>query len=941
MVSYHIKQLADLCSEHRITPKIVFVPSVQAGSALGTALARNGTDWINLRFCTPEDVAREISEPAFLARGWSPLPKEADLIELVPIVTDYLQSPANVYFRNQSFSQGLLRSIHRTLRALRIAGTKPEALLRQRGGHKLRAIAQLYVAFQDCLESRQWFDGPDLFSAATARLEQRPQSGTLYAILDETPLPGLAKKFVRALTRDKIRRIGRVRYGVPLPETLAVHRLSSAALMAEGDCQPAGNILSDTSKDFIGGPDIDNLELRLSIGPEIEVRNTLSRILQENWPLDTVEIVCAAPDGLNYLYDATRKIGIPTTFGAGVSILLTRPGQAIRSALNWIASDGDPQWLEALQAGRLLNVDPGSPNAFPEPLAEMARLFRQSRSTSAARLAGLGARLLTEHVSTLVESEEPARDSLVRRLEQLAAHCKAEGSARTMAGALLDVIENHRFEARSPKPGHLNVVPLDRAGFAARSHVFILGLDNASFPGAPGEDPLLLDRERSRISGELEMLRTRPIAQTWHLIRVLGLAPQITLSASIFRLADGQESEPASLFHHLRKVTSTEPAVDRLLSETGSVLPEIEAWKLAWARNRGNPDAMKPVSPWLFQGERAERDRKEQSFTRFKGLTGAESGILDSSETVWSASRLETLARCPYRYFWRYVLEIDPPEEEGLDPTRWLSPLEFGSLLHGLYQKFMTGLQDRDRPPTVERDMDRMLELLQELVEQTAQTIPPPNPLSFEVDVARLEAAARVFIAEESKRPADQKPRGFEVSFGFDAVGGLNHPDPVALELGDITIRLRGLIDRVDQTDDGYIIWDYKTGSAIPYDESNLLGGGIHLQWALYAHALEEILAKRQADGPILSGYYFASDREHGRKMLSVPPGKEELGNMLRPIIGLATKGALPPIQKTPQCMFCDYKMICERDRMLPKDVFSGPDTDPDLIELATEWLSS
>ena len=909
---------------------------MQAGSALGTALALDGTNWINLRFATPEDIAREISEPRFLADGWSPLPKDADLVELVSIVTDFLASPENVYFRNQPLSKGLIRSIHRTLRALRIAGTRPESLLKQRGSHKLRAIAQLYVAYRDCLESHQWFDGPDLFSSALTIIELNPRSSCEYAILDETPLPGLAKQFVRKLTRNKVKRVGRYAYGVPTPETLAAHVFAEADLVSDPEVQPAGLAFLDKGAEG----KIENLRLRTSTGPEIEIRNTLSLVLEGQWPLDTIEIACATPDYLNYAYDAIRAIGLPATFGTGVSILQTRPGQVLRAALNWISS-GDSAWVRSLTAGRLLNINPGDLDDRSTAVGQMELLMQQVGSTSASVIAKLLARLLVDHVTTLAESEEPARDSLVQRLEELADHVKTEGMPDITAWALLEVLQNHRFDAHSPKPGFLNIVPLERAGFSGRAQIFLLGLDNSSFPGAPSEDPLLLDNERYQISADLEMLRSRPIAQTWNLVRILGLSSNATLSASVFRLSDGQESEPASLFHYLKRFISAVTPIEPILAPADNA-PRINDWSLAWSRTLGSQDVLRVATPWLFQGSHAERERTIQTFTRYKGLTGADRGTLDPAGDVLSASKLETLARCPYRYFWRYVLRVEPTQEEGIDPTRWLPPLDFGSLLHELYRSFMAEQSENDQPPTVENDSDRILHLLNKIIAQTVRKLPPPNSLAFEMDVARLETAARTFLAEESKRPPYQHPRGFEVSFGFATDGGLNHPDPISLNLGDITIRLRGLIDRVDRTDRGYIVWDYKTGSAIPYDESDLLGGATHLQWALYAHALNEIMALRGSPVPIQSGYYFASDREHGRKMLATPPTKKELGQMLRPVLGLAERGSFPPLQKTNQCIHCEYKAICEKDRMLPKSTTSLPDADthPKLIELAVEWLS-
>jgi len=929
LASYQIQQLAHFCEHNRIASKVCLVPSVQSGTALGIALARSGTNWINLRFATPEDLAREIAGPQFVADGWIPLPKDADLIDLSPIVRTFLQSPQNVYFKNQSYSQGLLRSIHRTLRALRIAGVSAESLLRQRSSHKMRAIAQLYVAYQDSLEERRWFDGPDLFSAATAKMEEGTDTNHVYAILDETPLPGLARTFVQTLTGGNLTRIGRTDYGVSAPETVAAHSFRSLTINANAPIQPAGNLFTHNTPSDIG-----NVDFSFSTGPQGEIHDALSRTVQKSWPLDRVEIVCTTPDLLRYAYDTTRKQAIPATFGAGISILQTRPGQATRALLHLVAT-GAHEWADALTAGRLLNVDEGVSKLIKEALA-LSTLHK----TPVSDVTDLCLRLLNEHVSTLIEIEEPATESLIHRLEQLSSACQADGSATAIAESLLDAVANHRFGSQAPRSGHLNVVPLDRAGFANREHTLILGLDSGSFPGSPGEDPLLLDRERSALSDDIEMLRTRPIANTWHLIRLLGIAPHVTVSASTYSPADGQESEPASIYAHLQAVVDVDPQRNTLLPQHPNQSADPDTWKLTWAKQQGSLEGFAPRTPWLVQGVLADEERSARSFTRFKGIATPPTDVL-GGDLVWSASRLETLARCPSRYFWRYVLEIDPPEEERADETKWLSPLDFGSLLHDLFYRFMESRTERATPPTVEQDTDAILEHLQRLIDKAAQVIPPPNPLAFEVDVARLQTAARVFIAEESKRSKDHRPRGFEVSFGFDKSDGLNHPDPVSLPLGNIMVQLRGLIDRVDRTPDGYTIWDYKTGSAIPYDESDLLGGGQHLQWALYAHAFAAM--QDIPDGGISSGYYFASDREHGRKMQAEPPSRDELGELLSPVIGLAEAGAYPPIQKTPQCMFCDYKSICEKDRMLPRSIVSGPDEaiDPVIVERATQWLST
>ena len=55
-----------------------------------------------------------------------------------------------------------------------------------------------------------------------------------------------------------------------------------------------------------------------------------------------------------------------------------------------------------------------------------------------------------------------------------------------------------------------------------------------------------------------------------------------------------------------------------------------------------------------------------------------------------SATRLELLAKCPFGYFLRHVLKVKPPEEVDFDRSRWLDPLQRGSLIHEILCAFMT-----------------------------------------------------------------------------------------------------------------------------------------------------------------------------------------------------------------------------------------------------------
>ena len=67
-----VAQLARLCTAHRTRAKWVFVPAHSIGRTLGERLALAGTDWLNLRFVTPLDIALCMGAPFLVERGTEP-----------------------------------------------------------------------------------------------------------------------------------------------------------------------------------------------------------------------------------------------------------------------------------------------------------------------------------------------------------------------------------------------------------------------------------------------------------------------------------------------------------------------------------------------------------------------------------------------------------------------------------------------------------------------------------------------------------------------------------------------------------------------------------------------------------------------------------------------------------------------------------------------------
>ena len=1009
MSSYPIAQLSAFCSAHPISTKVLFVPSEQAGQTLVAALASSGSSWLNLHVTTPSGWAERVSSPHLHAEGRTPLPPDADRFFLDELIARALKRVPESPFTSTPISPGLARSFLRTLRTLRRAGIDPDHLEHTSDKTaRTHLLAALYREYLALLEVKGFYDSATCFEYAIHLLAQSgPSQDTFHAILDETPLSGLAFKYLKTLISNGIYRIGRPNLGTPPPDHSAAVRFPDAPFPKAERAQPGpgGNLLLNG----LTPEHCNTIRLRETLGAETEVRGVFREILHENIPLDQVEIAYTAKSPyLSLLQDAVERFHLSdaTTFANGIPLTLTRPGQAILGFYRWIGANFDATELIDLCRADLLTFSSLSPDTPLEPY-RVAMLLHQERisqgrnaySTAFDRLEANHQDRLeqlrqedlpTEHIEesyrnldtvrtavqkllalvpatpkTSLESlthagitflkhfapcrmtpDTDAADALHRRLHQTGRTVQVENSPSHLARYLVDLLSQDTVHISATHHGRLAIAPLDRAGYTGRKHLYVLGMDESSFPGGGAEDPILLDGERITLSADLELHRTRPGEQVWHLVRLLGAAPgPVTLFSSRRSLADGRETYPSAVFQQAASQLEIEhPPVLNPVPPSDLALDDTELL-LSTRTTAGFEITVRNAFPWLVQGETAAHARSGPQLTRFDGRLSTPDAHLDltSGNTVVSASRLETLARCPYRYFLQYVLRVEPPEEREEDATRWLTPLAFGALLHDLFCAFMKTLQHRKESPNLEKHTELLDKMLQEHVKLFQEHNPVTHEAAYRADLKRLSQAARAFLATESQHKT--QPEGFEVSFGFGESGGLNQPEPIPISLSkSLQVRLRGRIDRVDREHDNYTIWDYKTGSMAGYSAQNLLKGGIHLQWALYTYALESILRNREHPGRVSkSGYFFTSDREHGQRISDTPPPPTQLANLLAPLLNLVAEGYFFHLQKEHQCTFCEYNRICGKEAVLPsalKDLNPAMDNEPDLLRLINQWMN-
>jgi hypothetical protein len=480
--------------------------------------------------------------------------------------------------------------------------------------------------------------------------------------------------------------------------------------------------------------------------------------------------------------------------------------------------------------------------------------------------------------------------------------------------------------------------------------------------GANGRPRLSLPTTTDRVANEQLLLRLAVGAASK---RVVLSFPRMDLARSrprvqsfyaleAVRAAEGELPLMDALADRASAVTQARvgwPAPDdpnQAIDEAEYDLAELGRLFRAEEAETGAAHYLLNVNPFLRRHLRGRLRRWHTGWTYADGLLDpsdpARAALADSHPDVhaFSATALQALSTCPYKFYLYAVLRLRPRDEPG--PIEEMDPLQKGGLVHEI--QFRTGLALRDAGllPVTPANQAGALEILDKALEEVTATYRdewvPAIPRVWEDEVARIRSDLRRWI-REAAREEEWVPWKFELAFGLGAAdaGGEEERDPdsraepVALDAG---IRLRGKIDLVEMRGSGggyesatgaaagraLRVTDHKTGRAwhARARDGIVIAGGEALQPVLYALAAEKLWPEAKVAGGGL--YYCTSDG--GFERADVPLNDEArraadaLSGALRTAFDdPAFKG--PAFAAKPKstwtgrsmCEWCDFRPIC------------------------------
>jgi RecB family exonuclease len=494
-----------------------------------------------------------------------------------------------------------------------------------------------------------------------------------------------------------------------------------------------------------------------------------------------------------------------------------------------------------------------------------------------------------------------ARAAVLGVLDALAAAFRAHDDQprhhRALVAAIHHAIEQQTF---APARGHggVHLVDAVAARFGEFDHVHLVGLVETDWPERPRRSVFYTNSLLSAIGWPQERDQLR--AQQAAFRDLLGLAAE-TLHLHAFELDGDAVVALSPMIEAARELPSREaPASPPVRTFSDEVL----------ASDAPPPAALDPdPAAWLDLRLR----RPPLDDRRYGGF------VAPQAPQAYRVSKVERYVLCPFKYFSESVLGL-PEEREEMSG---LTPIERGTLIHLLFERFFRTWQEQGRGAITPETLPDARDLFARLAGDALSGLPEADRALEEArllgSIVARGLGDRVFELE-----ADA---GVEVSdrlIEFDVRGPFTFPELAGLR--QTTIEIRGKTDRIDVFADGSIgAIDYKLGRLPDMDSS--------LQIGVYAHCARQWLEAR--DGrphPIVSAKYlaFGDDREfEGRLGSAHEPAAlavEARASEFARTVGRIEAGEFPPRPRKPgECQFCRYAGVCRKEYRMEDDVAAEP----------------
>ena len=633
-----IDQLKSLCTAYPTRSKWVFVPDHAIGRTLGERITLEGTNWLNLRFVTPLDMALRMGAPFLVERGIDPSEEGLGPALMMRLLLDLPKDGG--YFRPLADHPTMAQAIWATLHELRMAGIRTDALKPEvfSSPAKHDELVALLSAYEQFLKQNKRADMARVYEEALRHQDWCPiKSQDCWTELPDIHWSPLQRQLIDSMPGERFAPHSFELSGVRIPRRLKSR--TTERRFADATTNELAYLMSPASAPAQTSP-ASKIALFHAGGHEAEIEEVFRRILASGAPLDQVEIACASDAHVALIWEKALRHNWPVTLGSGIPAPFTRPGRALIGLCDWIETDfsaghlrrllqsGDLAFeeIEGFTAGQAASLLGRSEAGWGRATYRLAlgHLQKNYESRSAdpdasdedrAEAKGKAertAKILSWITGLLACAPEPAPDGKVSLqavvtgvlgfLERTTSHSSALdhraaaslqdyiGELRALETFSCTLSESLRFirervtslyvAPERPRPGHLYACRITQAGYAGRAYLFVVGLEEGRVFPSSTEDAVLLDTERVRSSSDLRLSADRIDEAVYAVLTRLGeSAASVTFSYSCRDTREFRETYASWVMLQAFRLQRGEVALDyhqlkASLGEPKSAVPE-------------------------------------------------------------------------------------------------------------------------------------------------------------------------------------------------------------------------------------------------------------------------------------------------------------------------------------------------------------------------------
>lgn len=444
--------------------------------------------------------------------------------------------------------------------------------------------------------------------------------------------------------------------------------------------------------------------------------------------------------------------------------------------------------------------------------------------------------------------------------------------------------------------------------------LYIVGINDGILPASKKDEGILSDRDRGVLSklgiNLASTTRNKVFEEQYLLYIVLTISSEYLMLSYPMADFEGKSLRPSIVIPRIKKILPNlveESEIYDLksrknkFSKITAPIPTFNELIITIRRDFDKED-IETYWPGVYSWFKENEEYRDKVQSIFKGLTYSNVGDRvarnklrklyqnDMGKLVFSVSRLEKYAECPFSYFVQYGLKAKDRKVYEFTPP------DLGSFVHEMLDSFTNKVRDEGilwSQLNNEKCKEIISNIIDRKLDQESNFI-----LNSTKKFKYLAQRFKRVISKSVSVIANQIGKGefevFKTEFNF---GNYSSGEAITLELeSSEKVYLQGRIDRIDKLDlDGetYIrIIDYKTG-AKKFD-LNELYCGLQIQLLVYLDALiknsKYILDKQVRPGAIL---YFKIDDPiiKGKKEMTTEEIQEEVLDALK-MKGLILKDA-------------------------------------------------